>query len=51
MEKNPNSFSQWFPKLEEGNLRLQKQDLNFPDLGGLTFQKLYNGLGSPMIVG
>lgn len=30
MEKNPNSFSQWFPKLEEGKLAITKAGLELP---------------------
>lgn len=30
MEKNPNNFSQWFPKLEEGKLAITKAGLKLP---------------------
>lgn len=30
MEKNPNNFSQWFPKLEEGKFAIEKAGLKLP---------------------
>ena len=30
MEKNQNNFSQWFPKLEEGKLAIEKAGLKLP---------------------